>query len=90
MNDQSQPPLPSEGDYGAQPGVPGDLNPEDFDLYSGEVREPEPQANGELSGSLARQARRETRERPPPSGGAARAARTAISRTATANWLSIP
>ncbi len=46
MIDQPQPPVPSESDYGARPTVPDDLNPEDWDQYDGEVREPEPKPNG--------------------------------------------
>ncbi len=49
MIDQPQPPVPSESDYGARPTVP-DLNPEDWDQYDGEVREPEPKPNGGSEG----------------------------------------
>ncbi len=45
MTDQPQPPVPSENDYGARPTGPVDLNPEDWELYSGEVREPEAKAH---------------------------------------------
>ena len=40
MNDQPQPPVPSESDYGARPTALPDLTPEDWDIYDGEVREP--------------------------------------------------
>ncbi len=50
MNDQPRPPVPSENDYGARPTEPGDLNPEDWDQYDGEVREPESKPNGVSDG----------------------------------------
>ena len=40
MIDQPQLPVPSENDYGARPTALPDLNPEDWDQYDGEVREP--------------------------------------------------
>ena len=46
MIDQPQPPVPSESDYGARPTAPDNLNPEDWDQYDGEVREPESKPNG--------------------------------------------
>ncbi len=39
-------PVPSESDYGARPTTLPDLNPEDWDQYDGEVREPKPKPNG--------------------------------------------
>ncbi len=50
MIDLPQPPVPSESDYGAHPTVTDDLNPEDWDLYDGEVREPEAKPNGGSDG----------------------------------------
>ncbi len=47
---QSQPPLPSENDYGARPTALPDLTPEDWDQYDGEVREPEAKPNGSSDG----------------------------------------
>ncbi len=41
--------MPSEDDYGARPAVP-DLNPDDWDQYDGEVREPEAKPNGGSDG----------------------------------------
>ncbi len=54
MNDQPQPPVPSENDYGARATGPANLNPENWELYSGEVREPEAKAKhaSDLLGEL--------------------------------------
>ena len=49
MSKQTQPLAPSEDDYGARPTALPDINPEDWDIYDGEVREPESKPNGAAS-----------------------------------------
>ena len=58
MTDKKEPeelfeaPTADPAAYGA-PEVPSDLNPEDWDLYDGEVRDPEPKPEPKPNGAAA-------------------------------------